>query len=232
MKLSRNLALTMVCIILGIIVAAQYRSVYNYRLTASYENKTLSELRDELIQKTKQNEILSKRNQELAEEVRKFQEQIGDAGEAEARLAEELKRLRILAGLETVKGKGVIITLEDNPPAYVEEYNLLELVNELRASDAQAISINDQRLVATSEIREAGYYIMVNQTQIVPPYVIKAIAEPERLEHTLNMIGGIIEVLRERWALKVTVERSDEIIIPKIPDDGTLLRTDLLTPVN
>ncbi len=232
MRFSRNLALTMVCIILGIIVAAQYRSVYNYRLAASYENKTLSELRDELIQKTKQNEALSKRNQELAEEVRKFQEQIGDAGEAEARLYEELKRLRILAGLETVKGKGLIITLEDNPPAYVEEYNLLELVNELRASDAQAISINDQRIVATSEIREAGYYIMVNQTQIVAPYVIKAIAEPERLEQTLNMIGGIIEVLRERWALMITVERSDEIIIPKIPDDGTLLRTDLLTPVN
>jgi hypothetical protein len=43
------------------------------------------------------------------------------------------------------------------------------------------------------------------------------------------MIGGVIEDISAY--VDVTVERSDSITIPAIRDDGTVIKTDLLTPL-
>ena len=48
----------------------------------------------------------------------------------------------------------------------MEDRHIEELINELKASDVQAISVNDERVVAMSEIRKAGNYIMVNGTNL------------------------------------------------------------------
>jgi len=44
----------------------------------------------------------------------------------------------------------------------------LKLVNELRAAEAQAISINGERIVAMTEIRYADPYMVINGRQIFP----------------------------------------------------------------
>ncbi|MGE5653824.1 MAG: DUF881 domain-containing protein, partial [Bacillota bacterium] len=49
--------------------------------------------------------------------------------------------------------------------------------------------------VASSEIREAGQYLLVNLTRVTPPYVIKAIGDPDMLEKTLLMRNGIVDYL-------------------------------------
>ena len=112
------------------------------------------------------------------------------------------------------------------------ESNLLNVVNELRASDAQAISVNGERIVALSEIREAGKkYFMINGKQVIAPFEIKAIADPQKLEHTLKMLGGVVSTLESIYQLKVDVKKVDDIVIPKVRNDGTVLKTDLLKPV-
>ena len=65
------------------------------------------------------------------------------------------------------------------------------MVNELKAAGAEAVSVNDQRLVAVSPVRCAGPTIFVNNTPQTPPYVIRAIGEPNTLETALNISGGI-----------------------------------------
>ena len=67
------------------------------------------------------------------------------------------------AALTNVKGTGVSVLIEDslkpiqsgeNPNLYViHDEDILRIVNELRAGGAEAIAINDQRLIGTSEIR-------------------------------------------------------------------------------
>ena len=56
-------------------------------------------------------------------------------------------------------------------------------------------TVKDERIIATTEIRRAGRYIMVNGQQTLAPYVIKAIADPEKLEHSLKIMGGVFEKL-------------------------------------
>ena len=45
----------------------------------------------------------------------------------------------------------------------VYDEDILDVINELRAAGAQAISINDERIVATTEIRKVDPYIMINK---------------------------------------------------------------------
>ena len=78
----------------------------------------------------------------------------------------------------------------------VHDYDILTLVNELRASGAEAIAVNGERLTAVSEIRCAGTLILVNWVRIAPPYEIKAIGDPEMLASGLNLRGGHLETIK------------------------------------
>lgn len=231
MKLHTNIAIMAVCIVLGIILAWQYKSIdYNTR-AASLQNKRVEELKDELIRAKKENENLAQRNEELETRNREFEAAKGTISKTTELLNEELQRARTIAGLTDVRGKGVVVTLDHNEFSFVDDLNILEVLNELRASDAQAISINDERIVANSEVRVAGRYIMINGKQMLAPFVIKAIAEPQKVEHALKMLGGVVERLEEYYNVQVDVKASDFINIPKVKDDGTVIKTDLLTPV-
>ncbi len=231
-KLYKNIALTLVCVILGVMLSWQYESVKSNNERASLENKRLEELKDLLIAEKNNNQRLRNNLEELQKRVDEFEEAMrrDDRDEKINTLTSQLERYRLLAGLKDVKGPGLIITVDDGE-SYVQDTDLLTLVNELKASEAQAISINEERIVAMSEIRLAGKYIMINGRQMLPPFVVKAIADPDKLENSLRMMNGVVDYLKG-WGLKVTIERADNIVIQKVRDDGTVLRHDMLTPVN
>ena len=87
--------------------------------------------------------------------------------------------LKMQAGLTALEGEGVIIEMDDgnraantdeNPNLYViHDDDVLRVVNELRAAGAEAVSINGQRLIETSEIRCAGPTLSVNNVRSAAP---------------------------------------------------------------
>ncbi len=138
----------------------------------------------------------------------------------------ELQKLYRLAGFTPVSGDGVIVTLQDNknPPIANDSHadpnygklqadDLLKLVNDLKAAGATAISINDQRMVTTSEIVAAGPTILVNQTPIHQPVVVKVLGNPNVLTSALKFRGGIIEYL-DFFNIKVSIQKEDTITLP------------------
>jgi len=232
MKHGKNLSLTIICIILGIMLSWQYKSISKNKEVASFENKRAEELKDDLLNEKKNNELLMEQIQKLQEEIEKYQAAQGNIDENIALLTKELENTKLLAGLYDVKGKGIIVTLDSKSTSEfdrITENDILRVLNEMRASDVQAISINDERIIATSEIKEAGGYFIINGRQILPPIVIKAIADPENVEYALTMTGGILKKLEAY--LKVDVKKDDNIFIPKVRNVGTVIKTDLLTPV-
>ena len=231
MKITRNIALTMVCILLGIMLAWQYKSInYNQSLSI-FQNKRLDELKDDLIKMQNQKNDLQDRLKELEKENQFYEKAKAGDTEAARQIQYNLQKARIFAGLADVKGNGIIVTLNNNSYIQVEDIDILDVVNELRATGAQAISVNEERIVAMSEIREAGRYIMINGKQMVEPFVIKAIADPDKLERSLRLMGGVVDSL-EILQLKVSIEQANDIVIKEYVDDGTIIKTNLLTPVN
>ena len=231
MKFSRNFAITLVCVLLGVILSWQFRSINDNQKMSALENKRIEELKTDLLNEVKKKEELEKRNRELLETNAKFESAKYDVDKYTETITEELQKVKIIAGLVDVKGKGVTVTLNSKSLfSYVDDTNILDLVNELRASDARAISVNDERIVAMSEIREAGNYVMVNGKRLSAPYVVKVIGDQDKLMYSLKMTGGIVERFQD--FINISVEKAENLIIPKVRDDGTVIKYDLMTPVN
>ncbi|MGI6050014.1 MAG: DUF881 domain-containing protein [Acetivibrionales bacterium] len=228
MKLFKSISLAVVCLILGVMMAWQFSSVKQNQVLAQYEKKNINEIFDELLIEKNNNENLKLRLQELQLEVDTFKAGETDVQENIKALEEAVLLARIKAGLETIKGPGLIITIEAGGIKTVEDRHIEELINELKATDVQAVSINDERIVGMSEIRKAGDYIMVNGNQLVPPYTIKAIGDPDNMERSLRLMAGVLEKF-QYYEFIVNIKREENVIIPAIREE--YIKIDKLTPV-
>lgn len=137
----------------------------------------------------------------------------------------EIKRNQTLLGLTEVSGQGIIIRLDENRDVnseevlningyLVHEEDLLYIVNELFNSGADAISINDQRIINTSSILCDGNIIRINGKMVGVPIVIKAIGYPERMDPALSRPGGYLQLMANEGVV-VTMQKSENITIPK-----------------
>lgn len=136
----------------------------------------------------------------------------------------DLEKYKMAAGVVDVKGPGVIVTVDD--PLPTEEYSdgysvimlryelLLSLANRMKDAGAEAISINGQRIIATTEISLAGENVNINTVPTAPPYIIKAIGNPDTIESTLNIRFGIIEQMKS-YGLRIDIKKKDEMEIPR-----------------
>ncbi|MBP5427613.1 MAG: DUF881 domain-containing protein [Clostridiales bacterium] len=228
MKKNDNIFIAVICGLLGLVLSWQLRSTYRNSTIEKNTTTRIEYLKDELISAKSLNDSLRSRNEQLVNQIREYEKSRGDQSAYERNLKNELERARMLAGLVDVEGKGIIINLKNTYYNVVEQSDILKLLNELKASDAQALSVNEERILATSEVREAGGYIIINGKQFLAPFEIKAIAPQDKVENALSMVGGIIEQLRDLYKLDVEIQRADKVIIPKARDDGSAFNVDLM----
>lgn len=127
---------------------------------------------------------------------------------------DDLDAYRVKAGLTTVQGAGIVIRLDDSglvQGSIIHDTYLVETVNVLREAGAQAISVNGQRVLPTTEILCLGPSIRINDTRQFPPYHIYAIGDPE----TLNRAYRDSSIYRTIVAQKLIydVQTSQSIVI-------------------
>ncbi len=217
MKRSNLVWITLVCIILGLTLTAQFRTQAGIK--GDIPTKRLEEMTDLLKQAESERDALRSQVQKLTGQI----DDLLHAKSTAAVVQEELKQVRAAAGLTLLQGPGITITLNDSTLAVqpgqdpnlflIHDDDLLKLVNELKAAGAEAIAINDQRVVGSTEIRCAGPTISVNNTRIAPPYILQAIGSPEILEASLNMRGGIMETFRF-WGIQIQTQKADNLTLP------------------
>ena len=128
-------------------------------------------------------------------------------------------------------GEGVIVTLNNGvgKKAYGEEIeskiestDLIHLVNELRLAGAEAISINEERIINMSDIVDiSDKYILVNSQRIEAPYIVKAIGDKTYLQSALSIKNGYIDQKTAK-GMSVTVEIKNDIKILKYNGNMTL----------
>ncbi|GHU88721.1 hypothetical protein FACS1894202_05380 [Clostridia bacterium] len=124
------------------------------------------------------------------------------------------------AGVIGARGPGLVVTLTDQSGDTLHDSDLLMLVNELRDAGAEALSLNGQRLTATSEIRCAGAIVSVNNTRIAAPFVVRAIGPGETMYAALNLSGGVGDTLKN-WGFVLLIERSAELEIEALESAGS-----------
>lgn len=202
-------SIALVCMILGVMLAVQFKTTEDMRSNLSVQR--VEDLSQRLIQTEKERDSLSNQLKELREQA------LG------GRSSKELQLIQMGAGIVDLTGPGVVITISDskrptkpgeNPNLYViHDDDILKVINELWAAGAEAMAINEQRLIASSEIRCAGPTLSVNNTRSSPPYEIVAIGEPKTLENALRMRGGVVETL-QFWGIQVSIKAADHVQVP------------------
>lgn len=123
-----------------------------------------------------------------------------DTDARQAALAQARERaevLGILAGTLPAVGRGVVVTVED-PAGTVGIDHMLNGIQELRDSGAEAIEINNAvRLVAQSALRDGEEGIIVDGTELSPPYTLEVIGDPHTLSTALNIRGGFVQDIED-----------------------------------
>lgn len=149
---------------------------------------------------------------------------------------EDLKTAQLRAGLTQVTGQGVEIVMDDNynglrenpgadPNHYIIHYDdLLSVVTDLRSAGAEAVAVNDQRLIGTSELRCVGNVILVNTTRLAPPFVIQAIGNPSILWDTVAH-GRYNILLINNFPVSMTA--GDDLVLPAYKGDMQFVHAQL-----
>jgi uncharacterized protein YlxW (UPF0749 family) len=129
---------------------------------------------------------------------------------------DRVKTLNIIAGLVPVTGPGIRIRIEEDE-GRVTLNSLLDLVQELRTADAEAMEFNDTyRLAAQSSFDTTTGGIELDGNLLEPPYVIDVIGEPHALHSALTFGSGPIEQLEQFDGATVEVTELDELDIESV----------------
>ena len=222
-NMTKSLVLFIIVFTLSMAITLQIKTVNNSGKvgTTPQENK----LRD-LLLKDKENyaklEELELKREETLDRLRE------DASKNDQRAKETKEKLNDInkkLGLTELSGVGIKITVSDAvikkesttidyAQLIVHDTDILQIVNILRNAGAEAISVNNQRIVANTGISCIGVVIKINEEKIGSPYTIKAIGNQDNLESAINMVGGIKEIL-QNYGLNVSVHRDSNIEIPR-----------------
>jgi uncharacterized protein YlxW (UPF0749 family) len=150
---------------------------------------------------------LDTRADQLSAEVTRLEQARRDleagAGDSQAALEEAQSRLDtfgILAGSVPAQGPGVTLRIAD-PQAAVTAVTMLSTVQELRDAGAEAIQIDGEpgrsvRVVApTAFADEPGGGVSVGGVALAPPYLVRAIGDPDTLAAAVAIAGGAVSSL-------------------------------------
>lgn len=209
----------LVCFVLAYVMFMQFRTVEETNIT-QIENMRETELSETLASWKEKYQETQEKLEETNTKLQEYRQKRELNQEASELLNKELLQAQTIAGLTDVKGNGIIIhyydeNSEESEIGKVTNSNLIELVNELRLAGAEAISINDQRIINMSDIInvniEGEDFILVNTKRVTSPYTIKVIGDQKYLESALTT-KTIGFVTRHPNA---TLEKRNNIVINK-----------------
>lgn len=216
-----KIILTIFSVIVGVFIATQIKmkletftpvtikSLQATKAEITILNNEISEL----------NRILKAKEEELAllENIAKGDDNILDI------LSEDIRYNKLYSGQISLKGPGIVISMYDNPEErsygfdlnddLIHDVDILNILNDLKVAGAEAISVNGERVLSTSEIKCAGPTIRINGRSTATPFVIKAIGDPKLLYASVNAPGTYGDILKiYNIGFETTVE--DIVYIP------------------
>lgn len=187
-----NLLAAVLALALGFAIATQVHQTQTQSLSGLREDELVRVLDD-----------VQQDNTRLGDEIQSLQAArdkllSGVAGSSEARAAaqQRLDSLGILAGTVPATGPGITITILD-PKDGVTAALMLDTLEELRDAGAEAVQVDDVRVVASSyfsDTSDGG--LTLSGEAISSPYRLRAIGDAATLAAAMDIPGGVTESVR------------------------------------
>lgn len=213
--------ISMLCFVLGLLLAAAWHTTISISRAGVATNRPGFYYGDGNLVPKYESEIKKQR-----ERISELENAIAERGGSAETLNKELQSMKNLLGITEVEGPGVVVTLSDskklpinptdqvNQAHLIHDYDISNIVNELKATGAEAIAINNQRVVASSSVRCVGPAIQINGQRVAPPVVIRAIGDADTLFTALDMPEGVLDKIRKYDPTMIHLEKKGTVHTP------------------
>lgn len=220
-KIIMTITISIMSLILVCVMFAQFR-VVNETDIAQIESMREDELEKAVTQWKEKYEKTNEKLTETNQKIQEYQEKVQSNNETRELVEKELQEAKTDFGLTDVYGDGLVITLTDTDTRAYEDKDLLDLINELRAAGAKAISINDERIVSlTNIVNISTKFIKINDGNVASPYVIKAIGDKTYLKSALTIKNGYYDY-KNKEGYSIDIQEKNNIKINKYSKDVSL----------
>ena len=198
------LSVTAVAAILGLLIVVQ---LHGQAGGSELQSKSAQELTQIVAQQSTSNDGLVAEVATLQNQLAELRADQSSGATSVDQIQSELGRIRAWSGLDAISGKGVKITVSGE----VDAASVDALLNELRNAGAEAIAIEDIRVIARTSVGGVPGSLDVDGTLLRDPFTVRAIGRPETLVGSLTRVGGIIAQLSAtNPAATVDVEAVDD----------------------
>ena len=205
------------CFALACVMFMQFKIVNETDIT-SIETMREEELREELANWKEKYEEVEQQYAEVEDKIDEYKAKKESDIETSVLLKDELEQTNTLLGKTDIEGEGIEVTINETTNsdfAVIKASNLISIVNDLKNAGAEAISINEERILTMSDIVDINEtFIKVNGQRVLAPYVIKAVGNKSHLESALLGNGGYAEQLRG-IGHDVKITALDKVLIKK-----------------
>lgn len=237
-KIQSQISVGIVCVLLAFMITYQLKSVMNQNKELD-EKKNAAQITLEIEQLKKQKDKLRENIDELQMQIKSYENAASNKSDMTKEIVKKLEDTRILTGSVDVEGEGIIVyitpqkeffTGNNNVEPIIKDYDIIKIINELNAADAEAISVNDIRITSRTGIRSASNYITINNERIpsTKRITIKAIGNKFNLKKPLEFPGGVLDELKQ-IGIDVKYEESSNI---KIQKNNESLKFQYARPIN
>ena len=179
------------------------------------------DLRTQLLEQMQEHQVLTKEISKQNAQLTQFKASHGNLEQMQQALQHDASSVAAEAGLSLLSGPGLTIAIQDDPNLpFVADYagkfqqyadqEISQIVNDLFANGATAISINGQRLVTTSSIRLVTGLgglstLQINTYPIAMPYVITAVGNTSLMQAVLkvNQVVMLLNLMQEDCIITV-----------------------------
>ncbi len=225
-KVTMAIAVAISCFVLVFVMLMQFKIVNQTDITA-IENMRETELRTELANWKAKYEETNQKYKETEEKINEYKKTKQSNEETEKLVDSELEQVNMNLGKTDIQGDGISINLKENSNDENQKKtradDLLMIVNSLKVAGAEAISINNERIINMSDIVDINlndyeWFIKVNGQRILAPYEIKAIGNQTYLESALLGNGGYVDELKKQER-NISIEKVNNIKITKYNDE-------------
>jgi uncharacterized protein YlxW (UPF0749 family) len=183
-----QLTVAAVAAILGLLVVVQLRGQAG---GSELQSKSAQELTSIVANQNAENDNLRAEVAGLQTQLSELQTDRANGATSVDQIESELGRIRAWAGLDPIAGRGIQITVSGE----IDAASVGDLLNELHNAGAEAIAIDDIRVVARTTVSGVPGSLDVDGFLLRDPFMIRAIGRPETLVGSLTRVGGIIAQL-------------------------------------
>ncbi len=136
----------------------------------------------------------------------------------------QIEELKFYNGFTDVRGPGIYLKVSDSVieddgldimEKILHDVDITVLLNDLKGAGAEAIAVNNKRIINISEVVCAGPLIRINGERVSAPFFISAIGDMESLYNCVTEDGTYASTLKNHYGMPIEAKMIYNVRIPK-----------------